>query len=142
MEDARQDAVLHVLNSLTHFPPAVRAAYILMRGEALRMSERATLTHCAYEVLKTIVPSRIIKSDPKRYYEGTILLFGLILEKAKNIKIDTTKATEKLPYINMKVYDLRNLITMEPVLSIPIQTDAGLLNVDFQKAFEQGGPLT
>lgn len=42
----------------------------------------------------------------------------------------------------MKVYDLGDLITMEPVLSIPVQTNVGLLDVGFHKAFEQGGLLT
>lgn len=46
MEEAREDAVLHMLYLLTRFPPAVRAAYILMRGETLRYPERAALSQC------------------------------------------------------------------------------------------------
>jgi hypothetical protein len=41
----------------------------------------------------------------------------------------------------MKVFDLRNLITMEPVLSIPVQTNAGLLDAGFYKAFQDGSLL-
>jgi hypothetical protein len=37
----------------------------------------------------------------------------------------------------MKVYDLRNMITMEPVMSDPVQTDAGLLNMGFYQAFKE-----
>lgn len=40
------------------------------------------------------------------------------------------------PYLSMKVYDLRNMITMEPVISVPVQTDAGLLNIGFYQAFD------
>lgn len=55
MKDDRQDAVLHMIYLLTCFPPAVRAACILMRGETLPMPERAALAQCFYEVLKALV---------------------------------------------------------------------------------------
>jgi hypothetical protein len=142
MEEIRQDAVLHMIHLLTRFPPAVRAAYILMRGGTPRMSERVALAQCLYEVLKSVVPLRVIQSDPKRYYEGSRLLFGLILEKAKNLKVSRISDDVDLSYINMKVFDLRNLITMEPVLSVPVQTNAGLLDAGFYKAFQDGGLLT
>jgi hypothetical protein len=87
MEETRQDAVLHMVHLLTRFPPAVRAAYILMRRETPRLTERAVLGQCLYEVLKSVVSQRVIQSDPKRYFEGSRLLFGLILEKAKNLKV-------------------------------------------------------
>lgn len=141
MEAARQDAVLHVIHLITRFPPAVRAAYILMRGETPRSPERAALSQSLYEVLKDIIPLRIVQSNPLRLLEGCRLLFGLILEKAKNIKL--TKIDDaQLPYVGMRVYDLRNMITMEPVLSTPIQTKAGLLDRGFYRAFQQGGLLT
>lgn len=87
IEDAQQDAVLHLIHLLTRFPPAVRAMYVLMRGETPRFSERAALAQSLCEVLKSIVPLRMIQSDPKRLLEGSRLLFGLILEKAKNLKV-------------------------------------------------------
>jgi hypothetical protein len=142
MEDVRKDAVLHMIHLLTRFPPAVRAAYILMRGEAPQISERAALAQCLYEALKSIVRPEVIKSDPKRYYEGSRLLFGLILEKAKNLKVSKINDDTDLPYVNMKVFDLRNLITMEPVLSVPVQTNAGLLDTGFYNAFQDGNILT
>jgi hypothetical protein len=37
----------------------------------------------------------------------------------------------------MKVYDLRDLITMEPVWSIPVQTNVDLLDVGFHKALNK-----
>ena len=142
MEEAQQDAVLHTLHLLTRFPPAVRAAYILMRGETPRSPERAALAQCVYEVLKAVVPLRIIQSNPMRLFEGSRLLFGLILEKAKNMKISSVTDHPHLPYVGMRVYDLRNQITMEPVLSVPVQTHAGLLDLGFYKAFQEGGLLT
>lgn len=87
MEDTRQDAILHVIHLLTRFPPAVRAAYILMRGETPCLSERAALAQCLHEVLKIIVPLQTVQMDPQRICEGSRLLFGLILEKAKNMKV-------------------------------------------------------
>tara|TARA_R110002003_G_scaffold48_14_gene4033 strand:+ start:19078 stop:22614 length:3537 start_codon:yes stop_codon:yes gene_type:complete len=141
MEDARQDAVLHMIYLLTRFPPAVRATYILMRGETPRDSERAALAQSLYEVLKTVVPMRVVQSDPRRFFEGTRLLFGLILEKAKNLKLSKVDDNVSLPYVGMKVHDLRNIITMDPVLSTPVQTNAGLLDLGFYKTFEAGGLL-
>jgi hypothetical protein len=47
-----------------------------------------------------------------------------------------------LPYANMKVFDLRNTITMDPVLSVPIQTMSGLVDSGFYNAFVAGGLLT
>ncbi|KAH7087509.1 hypothetical protein FB567DRAFT_346883 [Paraphoma chrysanthemicola] len=141
MEDVRQDAVLHMIYLLTRYPPAVRATYILMRGETPRNSERAALAQCLYEVLKVVVPMPIVGSDPHRLFEGTRLLFGLILEKAKNLKLSKGGPDVNLPYVGMKVHDLRNKITMEPVLSTPVQTNAGLLDLGFYQAFQPGGLL-
>ena len=66
------------------------------------------------------------------------MLLGLILEKAKNMKITSTATHTHLPYVGMRVYDLRNMITMEPLLSVPVQTHAGLLDLGFYKAFQEG----
>ncbi|KAH5067630.1 peptidylprolyl isomerase [Parastagonospora nodorum] len=127
MDDEQQDAVLHILGLLTRFPPAIRAAYILMRGETSRSSERAALAQSLYEVLKAVVPLRVVSSSPLRFFEGSRLLF------APN---DLSP-----PYVGMSVYDLRNMITMDPALSTPVQTKAGLLDIGFYKAFEEGGFL-
>ncbi|KAH5558945.1 peptidylprolyl isomerase [Parastagonospora nodorum] len=142
MEDERQDAVLHMIYLLTQFPPAVRAIYILMRGETPPSAERAALAQSIYEVLKSVVPLRVVGSDPLRFFEGSRLLFGLILEKAKNLKITNANNATSLPYVGMSVYDLRNMITMEPILSVPVQTKAGLLEPGLFGAFKQGGFLT
>lgn len=142
MEDIQRDAVLHVIHLLTRFPPAVRATYVLMRGETPRFSERAALSQCLHEALKSMVPAQTIGSDPKRFFEGCRLLFGLVLEKAKNLKINIdTKMTSELPYMSMPVHDLRNQITMDPVLSNPVHTRSGLVDRGFFAAFQENGPL-
>jgi hypothetical protein len=97
MKEAQQDAILHMIHLLTRFPPAVRAAYIIMRGETPRPPERAALVQCLYEVLKDVVPLRIVHSNTKRLLEGSRLLFGLILEKAKNLKVSKNVDDAQLP---------------------------------------------
>lgn len=130
-----------MLRLLTRFPPAIRAAYILMRGETPRSSERAALAQSLYETLKAVVPLRVVGSSPLRFFEGSRLLFGLILEKAKNLKIIKALNDSGLPYTSMGVYDLRNMITMDPTFSTPVQTKADLLDINFYNAFEEGGLL-
>jgi hypothetical protein len=141
MEDDRRDSILHMMHLLTRFPPAVRAAHILMRDETPGLPERAALAQCLYEVLRNVVPPHTIRSDPKRFFEGSRLLFGLILEKAKNMRIESGKDST-LPYVGMRVYDLRNLITMHPVLSESVQTKFSLVDAGFHEAFGEQGLLS
>ena len=140
MEPFQQDKILHLIYVLTRFPPAVRAAHVLMQGKTPTISERAALGQCIYEVLKMIVPLPVIKHDFTRLFEGSRLLFGLIFEKARNLKTSSSEQ-EGLTYIDsMKVYDLRNMITMEPV-GTPVQTVWGLVDQGFQDAFKPEGLL-
>lgn len=141
MAKGAQDAVLHVLYLLTRFPPAVRAMHILMRGETPRLSERAALSRCIYEIVKDVVPVVVIKSEPTRFLEGSRLLFGLILDKAKHLKLLPTDKDAILPYANMKVYDLRSTVTMKPVRGISVQTQDGLTDAGAYQAFTNDGPL-
>lgn len=138
MEHPSQDAVLHIFNLLTRFPPAVRTVHILMNGKSPRACERAALAQSLYEVLKDVVPALIIKSDLTRLSEGARLLFGLILEKAKHLKL---KEDVQMPYISsLKVLDLRNTFTMEPIANA-IQTPFGLVEEGYYEAFKEGGIL-
>ena len=41
----------------------------------------------------------------------------------------------------MRGYALRSMTTMSPVLSLPVQTKAGLVDPGFYQAFEKGGLL-
>ncbi|KAG9196251.1 hypothetical protein G6011_01372 [Alternaria panax] len=141
MDPEQRDAVLHMIHPLTHFPPAVRAVHILMRGETPGLPERAALAQCLYEALTNFVPLQTIHSDAKRFFEGSLLLFGLILEKAKSMRILSGENLELL-CVGMKVYDLRNLITMQPVLSEPVQTKSGLVDAEFHEAFSEQGVLS
>lgn len=59
MEEEQRDAVLHMLHLLTQFPPAIRAAHILIRGETPGLPERAALAQCLYEVLKNLFRSKL-----------------------------------------------------------------------------------
>lgn len=141
MEANQQDSVLHVIHLLTRFPPAVRTMHILMRGETPSLSERAALSQCFYEILKDVVPIRVIKSDHTRYLEGTRLLLGLILEKSKHIKLLPHDSHAILPYVSMSVFDLRSADTMKPVRGIPVQTQSGLLETGTYNAFVDKGIL-
>ncbi|KAF2789615.1 hypothetical protein K505DRAFT_341133 [Melanomma pulvis-pyrius CBS 109.77] len=139
MEDSDRDSVLHVIHLLTRFPPAVRAFYTISEGRTPSDCECATICQCIYEVLKDVVPLVMVKLNPLRLFEGSRLLFGLILDKAKHLKT-AMHEQEGLPYADaMKVQELRNMITMEPV-SAPMQTMSGLVDRGFYDAF-QGGPL-
>jgi hypothetical protein len=86
MEHPTQDAVLHIFNLFTRFPPAIRAIHILMNGKSPRDCERAALAQALYEVLKGVVPAQLIKSDMTRIFEGSRLLFGLIFESPRFAK--------------------------------------------------------
>jgi hypothetical protein len=141
MESKDQDAVLHVLYLLTRFPPAVRAMHVLMRGETPQLSERAALSQCLYEILRDIVPISVTKSDGTRYLEGSRLLIGLVLAKAKRLEVLSADSHGPLPYVDARVYDLRNAITMEPVRGVPVQTQVGLLETGCYDAFIKNGPL-
>ncbi|OCL07298.1 hypothetical protein AOQ84DRAFT_342003 [Glonium stellatum] len=140
MEIPAQDAILHIFNLLTRFPPAVRTVHILMSGKSPRPCERAALTQALYEILKEVVPRPLIKSNNSRILEGTRLLFGLVLEKAKHLKI-SARDQDGSPYMkSMKVLDLRNTFTMEPIAS-PIQTTDGLVEEGYYEALQDSGIL-
>ncbi|KAF9695209.1 hypothetical protein EKO04_006853 [Ascochyta lentis] len=141
MEEDQQDAILRILHLMTRFPPAVRTAYVLMRGETPQLSECAALSQCLYEVLKDTVPLAIIQKDPRRFFEGSRLLFGLILSKAKKLRVAASNDTVSLPYTTMQVHDLRNAITMLPVRGLAVQSRAGLVDTGLHDAFTEGGVL-
>lgn len=136
MKAPSQDAVLHVFYRLTRFLPAVRALHILMSGKSPRLCERAALSQAIYEVVKDIVPKQLVRSIPGRAFEGTRLLLGLILEKAKHLKHVEEKA---LPYTDsMKVLDLRNTFTMDPIFNA-IQTNFGIVEKGYFEALKTEG---
>jgi hypothetical protein len=110
-----------------------------MNNKTPRAAECAALGQAVYEILKDLVPTQLIKDDMGRIFEGTRLLFGLILEKAKHLKLPEKEA--RLPYLSsFKVLDLKCSETMETIM-YPVQTSAGLLEAGFYNAARYGGVL-
>ncbi|KAF3049337.1 hypothetical protein E8E11_000526 [Didymella keratinophila] len=142
MDEGQQDAILRILHLMTRLPPAVRAAYVLMRGETPRPSECAALPQALYEILKEVVSLAIISNDPLRFFEGTRFLFGLILSKAKRLRVNPpSDSATGFPYTRMRVLDLRNAITMLLVRGIPLQSKAGLIDTGLLHT-KRTSPLT
>ncbi|KAF1351667.1 hypothetical protein EJ07DRAFT_168877 [Lizonia empirigonia] len=141
MEEDHQDAVLRILHLIFRFPPAVRTAYVLMRGETPQPSECAALSQCLYETLKHTIHLSTIQNRPRRFFEDSGLLFGLILSKAKNLRVSPSSSDASLPYLAMRVHDLRNAITMLPVRGIPVQSKAGIVDAGLYEAFSEDGVL-
>ncbi|KAF2866573.1 hypothetical protein BDV95DRAFT_203345 [Massariosphaeria phaeospora] len=141
MKPPEQDAVLHIIYLLTRFPPAVRAVRILMHRGTPEDPDKAALVQAIDGLLKAVVPLPIIKNDPRRFLEGSRLLFGLVLEKAKHLKIIAQNQEERLNYVDsIRTLELRNMITMEPVVA-PVQTISGLVDRGFYQAFTRDGIL-
>ncbi|KAF4633485.1 hypothetical protein G7Y89_g4628 [Cudoniella acicularis] len=139
MDIQSQDPVIHVFNLLTRFPPAVRALHILMNGKTPQLCDRAAFSQSICEVLKELVPRQLINTDNGRVFEGARLLFGLILENSKHLKLADASQT---PYISaLKVLDLRNTFTMEPIAH-PVQTSFGLVERGYYEALKEGGMLS
>jgi hypothetical protein len=137
MEQSIQDAVLHLISLLTRFPPALRTVHILMNGKSPRASECAALSQSICEVLKSLVPRDLIRDDDRRVFEGSRLLFGYILDKAKLIRLrDNTT-----PYLlSLRTIDLKDGETMENISS-PTQTTRGLVESGYFDAVKEGGIL-
>lgn len=132
-----RDTFLSLFHQLTNFPPAVRAMYILMRNETPTDGECATVAQAMYQLLAKYVPMRVIGFDTRRLFETSRLFFGLLLEKVKHIcRANPGDASE--PYISsMKLVDLANSETMEPMLSI-VDTNLGLLERGHFEAIKSG----
>ncbi|KAH6622099.1 hypothetical protein C7974DRAFT_216154 [Boeremia exigua] len=142
MKEPQQDAVLRILHLMTRFPPAVRTAYVLMRGETPQPSECAALSQCLYEILKDVVPLATVHNNPQRLFEGSRLLFGLILGRAKTLRVSSSSSENSLPYTSMQVHDLRSAVTMRPVRGPAVQSKIGLIDVGLYDAFAENGVIT
>jgi hypothetical protein len=137
MEESIQDAVLHLTRVLTRFPPALRTVHILMNGKHPRAPECAALSQSIFEVLKSLILRDLIQGDDSRVFEGSRLLFGYILDKAKKIRL----RDQTTPYLlSLRTIDLKDSETMEPV-SIPIQTTVGLMEKGYYDAVKEDGIL-
>jgi hypothetical protein len=87
--------------------------------------------------LESLVPRELIRDDDRRVFEGSRLLFGYILDKAKLIKLrDNTT-----PYLlSLRTIDLKDGETMENISS-PVQTTVGLIERGYFDAVKEGGIL-
>jgi len=140
MAQDAQDAVLHLFDLLTRFPPAVRTLYILMSGKTPSAPQCAALAQAVFEVLKSIVPAHIVRSDSGRFFEGARLFFGSVLENAKDLKLP--EENPWMPYLNsMRTIDLRDTDTMEFVIK-PVTTTTGLVETGHFDALKPDGILT
>ncbi|KAM3414997.1 hypothetical protein BST61_g10134 [Cercospora zeina] len=138
-----KDAVLHLVDLLSRFPPCIRALLLLIDGKTITPSESAAIAHALYETLHSaLMPTGIIGSDTSRVFEGSRLLFGFILEKARTMKLSpTTAADEGLPYLSsLELIDVRDVKTGEAVLH-PVQTRSGLVERSLFSAFDEAGVL-
>ncbi|KAK4952054.1 hypothetical protein LTR10_009974 [Elasticomyces elasticus] len=124
-KDNFKDAVLHVFDLLTKFPPAVRALHILINGKTPTPTECAALSHAVYETLDRIVPTALIGTTHARVFEGSRLLFGFFLEKARSLKLPNE--TQSFPYLTaLKEVELADKKTKEAVMHAQ-QTTSGLI---------------
>src|SRR2546421_10713601 len=131
-----RDSVLHAVHLLTGFPPAVRTMHILASGNTPTPQECAALCQSMYEVVSNMIPLDVIGFERSRFFEGSRLLFGLLLEKSKNFKLGDDELL--FPYMTaMKAVSLTNSETMEPISS-PIDTNVGLLERGCFEALKAG----
>lgn len=134
-----QDAVLHVVDLLTRFPPALRTFYVLIQGRTPTSAECAALVHSLFEVLGSFLPTSLLGTDRTRLLEGSRLLFGFILESAKSVKLPTLE--EATPYLSaFETVDIRDCLTFEPVLRA-VNTNEGMMELSLLQAFQTGASL-
>lgn len=135
-----QDAVLHVFDLLTKFPPALRTLNILVQGKTPTAIESAALSQAMFEVLNSFVPLDVVGSDHARVFEGSRLFFGFVLEKARTLKLSVEEGAT-LPYLNsLQTMDLRDHKTGEAVM-YAIYTSHGLVEAKLFESFEEGALL-
>lgn len=134
-----QDCILHLFDVLTQFPPATRCLHILMHGRTPTFAECAALSDAMFHLLEEVVPEKLINCDVRRRFEGSRLLFGLLLEKANYLKLDDDL---ELPYLAAhKVMNVRCTKTGEALLT-PVLTSIGLVEAAYFEAFQEGGTLS
>lgn len=68
------DGILHLLDLLSRFPPALRAMHILLHGKTPTQQECGALSYTLYHVLADIVPPDLINKDDSRRFEGSRML--------------------------------------------------------------------
>ncbi|KAK8037291.1 hypothetical protein PG991_000637 [Apiospora marii] len=141
-DESLQDAILHVFDLLTNFPPALRALCILVQGKTPHPGECAALSQAMFEALDkfTATYTDIIGSDHTRVFEGARLFFGYVLEKARALKLSRDDITT-FPYANsFRTQDLRSCKTGEAVMHVR-RTTQGLMESGLFRELQKGGLL-
>lgn len=147
LDDQRKDAIYHAFDLLASFPPALRSLHLLIQGKSITSMESAALSVALFEILESYIPTEMIGTDGTRLFEGSRLLFGFILEKARVLKLseadhgDDAANGETMPYLNaFSVVDVQDHKTMEPAMHI-LRTTAGNIEKSLFKAFQKDGVL-
>jgi hypothetical protein len=86
-DSAAQDALLHVFDLMSTFPPALRTLHLLGQGKTPTVAECAAMSHSCFHILETFMPEDLIGNTRQRLFEGSRLLFGFLLEKARSVKL-------------------------------------------------------
>lgn len=132
MEEPLQDSIIRLFHVLTRFPPAVLTIFTLMQGNTPTSSQCRALIQSFLELLKTIIPTNLIRGDEQRYLEGSRLAFGFILAKARQLKA----ASSETPFLHpVKTIDLTDARTLQPIHQ-PVSTSVGLLEEGHFKALQ------
>lgn len=145
-DSAAYDAVLHVFDLLTGFPPALRALDLLSQGKTPSASECAAFSLSVFMVLQTFMPTELVGTERRRLFEGARLLFGFFLEKGRSVKFTAALPDggngQILPYVSaFTEQELRDCKTNEPLL-YAVTTKDGLVERNYLTAFGEGGALT
>ncbi|OQO07345.1 hypothetical protein B0A48_07042 [Cryoendolithus antarcticus] len=141
-DESAQDAVLHVFDVLVGFPPALRTFYLLSMGKTPTTQECAALSHAIFHTLDKIVPTELAGFGKDRLFEGSRLLFGLILERAKSVKLTTAGPQDfDAPSLtSLNTTELRDAQTQEHVMHA-VSTQLGLIERGYYDVFAPGGLL-
>ena len=143
-EPASYDALLHTFDLMLSFPPALRTLHLFGQGKTPSPSECAALGHSCFHALETFMPEDLVGATRQRLFEGSRLLFGFLLEKARSIKLHESQLSnpQVWPYLGaLKVVETRDSVTNEPV-GEPILTEVGIVERAYFDAFSPVGVLS
>lgn len=141
-DEPLQDAIYHIFDILSGFAPALRTLHILVQGKTPTAVDSAALAHGVFEVLAGFMPVEIIGTSRARVFEGSRLLFGFILEKARSAKLTDPRAEGKtLPYLSsFESLNIQDAKTSEGVMHLTT-TSQGQVETALHDAMEEGGAL-
>jgi ubiquitin-protein ligase len=142
-DPASYDALLHAVDLMLSFPPALRTMHLLGQGKTPLPSECAALSHSCFHTLETFMPEDLIGATRQRLFEGSRLLFGFLLEKARSVKLHESQLAnpQKWPYLGaLQTIETRDSVTNEPIMD-PILTEVGIVERAYFDAFSPAGLL-